>query len=55
MLINVCIIKAGGMMGATPQKYTRCLSVAALQKLYPVWILSGQNLSFRNELLKIPI
>ena len=33
MLINVCIIEAGGVVGATSQKYMNCLFVAALQKL----------------------
>ena len=41
-------IEVGGVVGATPQNYTSCLFVAAVQKLQPVWILNGQNLSFRE-------
>ena len=33
MLINVCLIEAGGLVGATPQKYVSCLFVVAPQKL----------------------
>ena len=33
MLINVCIIETGGMVGAIPQKYVSSLFVAAPQKL----------------------
>ena len=33
------VFEAGGVAGATPQKYNilSCLFVAAPQKLYPVW------------------
>ena len=51
MLINVHIIEAGYVMDATPQKCISCLFVAVLQKLKPVWILNGQNLSFRAHLM----
>ena len=37
MLINVCIIEAEGMVGATPQNYMSCLFVAVSQKLYSLF------------------
>ena len=33
MLINVCIIEASGVVGATPQKFINCPFVVAPQKL----------------------
>ena len=48
MLVNVCIIEAGGMVGATSQKYIICLFVAALQTIR---ILNGHNPSFTAHLM----
>ena len=50
MMINKCTIEAGGVVSATPQILS-CLVLVAPQKLWPVWILNGQNLSLKAHLI----
>ena len=58
MLINVCIIEAGGVVGATSQKYICCLFVLQHPKNYSLFGFKWSKSKFKdilNELLKIDI
>ena len=49
MLINVCIIEAGGVVGATPQKYKLSIYCSTPEAMAYL-LFSYQNLNFRAHL-----
>ena len=50
MQINVCIIEAGGVVEAIPQKYIKLSIYCNIPEAIACLDLNGQNISFKGHL-----